>query len=123
MMDRPTIAVIDDDESIRTAMRRVLQTGGYAVETFVSAESFLEVSAADQTECLILDLCLEGASGLELQQKLLDGERQIPIVFITSHHDERLRQSAMQAGAVDFLYKPVDTDTLLDTIQKALEQM
>ena len=122
-MDRPTIAVIDDDESIRTAMRRVLQTSGYAVETFVSAESFLEGSAADQTECLILDLRLEGASGLELQQKLLDSGRRIPIVFITSHHDERSRQSAMQAGAIDFLHKPVDTDTLLDTIQKALEQM
>ena len=104
-------------------MRRLLQTGGYTVETFESAESFLECSAADHTDCLILDLRLDGASGLELQQKLLGFERQIPVVFITSHNDKRSRQLALQAGAVDFLSKPVDTETLLDTIQRALEQL
>ena len=122
-MHRPTIAVIDDDLSVRTSMRRLLQTSGYTVETFVSAESFLECSAADHADCLILDLRLPGASGLELQRQLLGVERRIPIVFITSHDDNRSRQTAMQAGAVDFLGKPVDTETLLDTIQKALEQL
>jgi FixJ family two-component response regulator len=122
-VQQPTIAVIDDDDSIRTSLRRLLETAGYFVDTFGSAESFLEAGAADHTDCLILDLRLEGASGLQLQQELLAAARRIPTLFITSHRDTRSRQAALQAGAIDYLYKPVDTDVLLDAIQKALEDL
>ena len=118
-----TIAVIDDDESICRALQRLLHSSGYAVKTFSSAEAFLECDAVEHTDCLLLDVRLGGASGLQLQQSLLDTGRHIPTVFITSHQDEISRQNALQAGAVDFLCKPVDTDTLLDAIQRALEHM
>ena len=115
--------MVDDDDSIRTALRRLLETAGFSVETFGSAESFLESPAADHTDCLVLDLRLEGASGLELQQELLAAERHVPTVFISSHRDTGSKQAAMHAGAIDFLYKPVDADILLDAIQRALEDM
>jgi len=123
MAHQLAIAVIDDDESIRRALRRLLQTSGYVVETFASAEKFLDNAAVDHTDCLILDIHLEGASGLQLQQKLLAADRRVPTVFITSHHDATSRQAAIQAGAADFLYKPIDTDTLLGSIEKVLEHV
>ena len=117
-----TIAVIDNDESIRRAMQRLLRSSGYAVETFSSAEEFLECHAVDHTDCLLVDVRLAGASGLQLQQSLIDADRQISIVFITSHQDEQSRQTALQAGAIDFLCKPFDTDKLLESIQRALKR-
>ena len=116
-----TIAVIDNDESICRALQRLLQSSGYAVATFTSAEAFLNCDAADHADCLLLDVRLTGVSGLQLQQSLMDTDRHIPTVFITSHQDDQSRQTALQAGASDFLCKPVDTGTLLDSIQRALE--
>ena len=122
-MDNPfTIAVIDNDESIRRALQRLLRSSGYAVEAFSSAEEFLECHAVDHTDCLLVDVHLAGASGLQLQHRLMDAEQQIPTVFITSRQDEYSRQTALQAGATDFLCKPFDTDTLLQSIQRALER-
>ena len=121
-MRQPKIAVVDDDSSVCYALQRLLETADYSVETFGSAESFLEEGAAEQTDCLILDVRLQGASGLQLQQDLLATGRQIPIVFITSHRDLRLQEAALRAGTIDFLFKPVDPDKLLDVVQKALKQ-
>jgi FixJ family two-component response regulator len=117
-----TIAVIDNDESIRRALQRLLRCSGYAVETFSSAEEFMECHAVDHTDCLLVDVHLAGASGLQLQRSLVDTDWHLPTVFITSHQDEHSRQTALRAGAADFLCKPFDTDTLLQSIQRALER-
>ncbi|EMI41737.1 response regulator transcription factor [Rhodopirellula sp. SWK7] len=120
MTNRLTIAVIDNDESIRTALRRLLQASGYSVTTFASAEAFLQETVADGPDCLLLDMRLGGTTGLQLQQILLNADRSIPTVFLTSQQDHLSRQSAMQAGAFDVLRKPIDAEILLDSIHHAL---
>ncbi|PQO25308.1 response regulator [Blastopirellula marina] len=117
------VAVIDDDESVRRALQRLLQSSGYAVETFASAEEFVECDAASHTDCLLLDVHLRRVSGLQLQRMLTVANQHIPIVFITSHQDEHSRQAALQAGATDFLCKPFDTEALLEVIERAIEHM
>ncbi|EMI54870.1 MULTISPECIES: response regulator transcription factor [Rhodopirellula] len=122
MQHRATIAVIDNDESIRTALRRLLQTSGYSVETFASADEFLDAASSEKPDCLLLDMRLGGTTGLQLQQMLLDGERFIPTVFLTSQEDHLSRHAAMQAGAFDVLRKPIDAEVLLDSIHNAIER-
>lgn len=121
MTHQYTIAVVDDDESIRNALRRLLQTSGYVVETFASADAFLERISAARPDCLLLDLQLDGTSGLQLQQQLRAAEHRIPTVIISSHLDDATRQAALRSGALDILSKPIDTETLLNSILKALE--
>ncbi|WDQ18874.1 response regulator transcription factor [Rhodopirellula sp. P2] len=122
MSNRLTIAVIDDDESIRTALRRLLQISGYSVMTFASAEAFLQETVTKDPDCLLLDIRLGGMTGLQLQQTLLKAERSIPTLFLTSHQDNSSRRTAMQAGAFDVLRKPIDAEVLLDSIRQALNR-
>ncbi len=117
-----TIVVIDDDESVRSALRRLIRSTGLAVETFPTAEAFLQVEAQPPPDCLVLDVRLPGLSGLELQERLAVAGRHIPIVFVTANEDEQARRQAFAAGALDFLPKPFDEEVLLGALAGALGQ-
>jgi CheY-like chemotaxis protein len=116
------IAVIDDDKSVRNSVKTLLRSAGYRVDTFESAETFLESGAAAETGCLILDVRMPGMGGLELQVRLNDSNTQVPIIFITAHDEGQLRQQVIQAGAVDMLHKPFAPNMLLSTVQTALSR-
>lgn len=115
------IAVVDDDESLRLALRGLLKEAGLPVCLFASAEDFLKTDRRNETGCLIADIRMPGMSGLDLQAKLKADGCTIPIIFITAHGDERMRLQAMRAGAVDFLTKPFDDRILLEKVRVALE--
>jgi len=116
------VFVIDDDESIREALRSLIRSVGLSVETFASARDFLQSSRPDVASCLILDVRMPGLSGLDLQRDLADANIHIPIIFITGHGDIPMSVRAMKAGAVEFLTKPFRDQDLLDAIQQALER-
>jgi FixJ family two-component response regulator len=115
------VAVIEDDESYRVAVQRLLKSAGFSVHSFVSAEDFLNSGQQHQTGCLITDIQMPGISGLDLQSKLNSDHCPIPTIFITAHGDEKMRLQAMRAGAVKFLAKPFDGETLLEAVRVALE--
>lgn len=115
------IAIVDDDEPLREALASVLKAGGFFPRTFASAEQFLACDDCDNTACLILDVRLPGMGGIELQRQLSNTNRRLPIIFVTAHGDDSLRDSLMRAGAAAFLYKPVRSDALLKEIRRALE--
>ncbi len=115
------VFVIDDDESIREALKSLIRSVGLGVETFASAHEFLQSSRADVPACLILDVRMPGVSGLDLQRDLAEANIHIPIVFITGHGDIPMSVRAMKAGAVEFLTKPFREQDLLDAIQQALD--
>jgi FixJ family two-component response regulator len=115
------IAIVDDDESMREAMKSLMRSVGFRAETFASGEEFLNSDRLRDTACLILDLQMPGISGLELQDRLAALQNHVPVVFITAHGNEEDRKRALQAGAVDFLRKPFSEEALLDAIHVALE--
>jgi FixJ family two-component response regulator len=114
------VVVIEDDESYRVAVQRLLKSAGLAVQSFGSAEAFLNSGQQHQTGCLISDIRMPGMSGLELQSKLNSDHCPIPTIFITAHGDEKMRLQAMRGGAVKFLAKPFDGETLLEAVRVAL---
>jgi FixJ family two-component response regulator len=116
-MSDPVIHVIDDDESVRTAIARLLQAHGYEVRTHASAGEFLLAPPPARPACIVLDLQMPGPGGLELQQAV-----SLPIVFLTGRGDVASSVRAMKAGAVDFLTKPVEPAALLNAVQAALER-
>lgn len=116
------VFVIDDDESIREALRSLIRSVGLRVETFASAPAFLESTRPNLPACLILDVRMPGLSGLDLQRDLAAASIHIPIIFITGHGDIPMSVRAMKAGAVEFLTKPFRDQDLLDAIQQALER-
>ena len=115
------VAVIDDDEFIRTALKELLRSVGLPAQVFASAEEFLKSGLQRQAGCLIVDIHMPGMSGLELQVKLNADRCRIPTVFVTAHGDEKMRMQALRAGAVEFLAKPFDDDALLEMVRTALE--
>jgi FixJ family two-component response regulator len=115
------IAVIDDDESVRTALQELLKSAGLPARSFASAEEFLKSGQQRQTGCVIADIRMPGMSGLEMQAKLNADHCRIPTIFITAHGDEKMRMRALRAGAVEFLSKPFDDEVLLDSVRAALE--
>jgi FixJ family two-component response regulator len=115
------IAVVDDDESVRTAVGGVLKSVGLKARSFASATEFLDSGQRSDTACLITDIQMPGMSGLELQAKLAQENSRIPIIFITAYGDAKMRTQAMSAGAVGFLGKPFDDDVLLENVRAALE--
>lgn len=117
----PTISIIDDDESMRCAIKSLVTSLGFDASTFASAEEFLGSPRLHDTCCLITDLQMPGLSGIELQRLLLAQHRQIPIIFVTAFPDERIRASAIAAGGLGFLNKPFETETLIKLIDKAIE--
>ena len=115
------ISIVDDDASIREALKSLMRSVRFNVEAFASAEEFLASERLNDTACLILDVSLPGMSGFELQNHLNSERRGIPIIFITAHADEASRQRALKGGAIDFLGKPVRRETLFKAIQSAIE--
>ncbi|PYN83065.1 MAG: two-component system response regulator [Candidatus Rokuibacteriota bacterium] len=118
--DRPVVSVVDDDESLRRALRNLLRSVGFGVETFASAEEFLRSAQRENTGCLVLDLRMTGMSGLDLLRHLAVADSPIPVVILTAHGDEETRRRSLQAGAVAFLDKPFRSDVLLDAVRDAL---
>ena len=114
------IAIVDDDEPLREALGSVMKAAGFRTRSFGSAEEFLNPAALAETACLILDVRLPGISGVELQRRLLEEGRRIPIIFITAHGDASLRDLVMKSGAAGFLNKPVRSEALLKDIHTAL---
>jgi FixJ family two-component response regulator len=115
------VAIVDDDESVRDAVHGVLRSVGMKARTFGSAEEFLASGNRDQVGCLVTDVQMPGMTGLELQARLAEDDRRIPIIFITAYGNARMRAQAMRAGAVEFLGKPFDDDLLLESVRAALE--
>jgi FixJ family two-component response regulator len=115
------ISIVDDDASIREALKGLMRAARFEVEAFGSAEEFLASEALKNTSCLILDVYLPGMNGFDLQVRLAAEGRRIPIVFITAHADEISRQRALNAGAVELLSKPVRRAALFQAIQSAIQ--
>jgi len=116
----PLIHVVDDDESLRMALLRVLDAAGFEARGYASTGEFLLHPLPDRPGCLLLDVQLPGPSGLELQAVLQQHGVSLPVVFLTGHADVPSSVRAMKAGAVDFLEKPVERDTLLGALRRAL---
>lgn len=117
-----TAYIVDDDESIRTLWRWLLESNGIEVRTFATAKAFIEAYRPGGPGCLVLDLRLPGMSGLELQEYLRQREIAIPIVFVTGHGDVPTAVSAIKGGAVDFIQKPFGHREVLAIIQRAFER-
>ena len=122
MSASPLISIVDDDDSLRNSLNNLIRSVGFRAQGFSSAEAFLNSSELHDTACLILDVRMPGMSGLDLQRQLVTANSRIPIVFITSHGDDDARARALEAGAVDFLYKPFREEALLNAIDSALNQ-
>jgi FixJ family two-component response regulator len=115
------VAIVDDDDLMRTALQGMLKSVGLPTQAFASAEEFLKSGQQHQVGCLVADIRMPGMSGLELQAKLNADHCRIPTIFITAHGDEKMRMQALRAGAVDFMAKPFDDEALLESVRAALE--
>jgi FixJ family two-component response regulator len=116
----PIVHVVDDDASVRTALTRLLRAAGHAVSAWDSAGAFLQAGASEARGCIVLDLRMAEMDGLELQRALAQQNPGLPIIFLTGHGDLATGVRAMKAGAVDFLTKPVERETLLAAVANAL---
>jgi FixJ family two-component response regulator len=116
------ISIVDDDASIREALKGLMRSVRFDVEAFASAEEFLASDRLNDTDCLILDVVLPGMSGFDLQNHLNIEKRGIPIIFITAHSDDSSRQRALKRGAIDLLGKPVRREALFKALQSAIQQ-
>jgi two-component system, LuxR family, response regulator FixJ len=117
----PTVFVVDDDLSVRRALRRLIESVGLPVETYGSAAEFLAKYERGRPGCLLLDVRMPGLGGLELQDRLIGEHKSIPIVFLTGHGDVPMTARAMKAGAIDFIPKPFNEQELLEAVTRALE--
>lgn len=119
-MNVGTVVIVDDDALVGRAMKRLLNAAGFASLVFSTAEAFLEARLPDGPCCAVLDIRMPGMSGLELQRTLNDRYPQLPVVFLTGHGDIRMAVRAVQAGAMEFLTKPVQDAELLSVVRRAL---
>jgi RNA polymerase sigma factor (sigma-70 family) len=122
MIRAPVVFVVDDDPSVRSSLKFLLSSVGLQVESFDSAETFLQRNPPDAPSCLVLDVRLRGLSGLDFQRELAARNIRIPIVFVTGHGDIPMSVRAMKAGAIEFLTKPYRDQDLLDAVRIALER-
>jgi FixJ family two-component response regulator len=116
------VSIVDDDESVREALRNLLKSVGFQADAFASAEEFLAAGELAGTACLILDVRMPGMSGIELQDRLSESRRALPIVFISAHADEEARAQALENGAIEFLQKPFSDEALLRAIEAAVRR-
>jgi FixJ family two-component response regulator len=116
MSDGPVIAVVDDDASVRRSLVRVVESAGYAAESFASAREFLDWLPRGRAACLVLDVHMSEMSGFDLQDRL-----SVPIIFITAHDDLQTREGIAKSGAAGHLRKPFDRQTVLDAIERAIQ--
>jgi FixJ family two-component response regulator len=122
LKDRPLIAVVDDDQSVREALENLIGSVGFEVKLFASGEAFLESDVPLHTDCAVLDVCLPGISGFELQRKLVADGHSIPTIIITAQDDERAHAEAVIVGAIAFIKKPFREDALLTALASALKR-
>ena len=115
------VAIVDDDDLMRSALQGLLKSAGLLALAFASADEFLRSGHQHDTACLITDIRMPGMSGLELQAQLNADHCRIPTIFITAHGDAKMRMQAMRAGAMDFLAKPFDDEVLLESVRAAME--
>ena len=118
----PIVFVVDDDRSVRDALRRLITSVGMTVEVFPTAQAFLSAPRGDAPGCLVLDVRLPGLSGLDLQRELANTHATLPIIFLTGHGDIPMSVQAMKAGAIEFLTKPFRGQDLLDAIRHAIDR-
>jgi FixJ family two-component response regulator len=118
----PLVAVVDDDASVRRALTRLLQSADLRVYTYASATEFLETGIASNPECLILDIHLEGMSGLELLSRLRELGHNLPVLIITAHDDAQTREAAARGGCAVYLRKPLDAKVLLEEVATAMKR-
>jgi FixJ family two-component response regulator len=116
----PLISIVDDDLSVRRALRRLVRSAGYAVETFASAREFLDSMPSGRTACLILDIHLEGMNGFDLQERMAADPLPIPVIFITAQDDAATRERARLTSASAYVRKPFDEEILLAAIARAV---
>jgi FixJ family two-component response regulator len=116
------VFIVDDDASLRESLKNLIRSVGLRVEPFASAQEFLRSKRPDVPGCLVLDVRLQGVSGLDLQKRMADSDIEMPIIFISGHGDIPMTVQAMKAGAVEFLTKPFRDQDLLDAVQHALER-
>ena len=119
-MGQVLVTIVDDDESIRRALRRLMRSAGIEADAFASAEEYLQ-QGDHETACLILDVRLPGMSGLDLQRELAALNPRIPIIFMSAFGTDEMRERALEEGAIAFLRKPVSEDLLLDDVRLALD--
>ncbi len=117
----PLISIVDDDDFLRNSLDNLIRSVGFRVQGFSSAEAFLNSDQVRDTACLILDVRMPGMSGLQLQRQIVAANWRIPIIFITSYADGDARAKALEAGAVDYLYKPFREEDLINAIDAALK--
>jgi len=118
----PIVFIVDDDDSVRKALTRLIKSVDLNVETFASADDFLKRESHNGPACLVLDIRMPGLSGLDLQDELVAAGRTLPIIFISAHGSIPLSVRAMKAGAVDFIEKPFEDQSLLDAINHSLKK-
>ncbi|HTO68638.1 MAG TPA: response regulator transcription factor [Myxococcota bacterium] len=121
-MPEAIVFVVDDDDSMRAALRSLIHSAGLEVETFASAREFLARPPAERASCLVLDVRMPGLSGLELQEQMAASGVEMPIIFITGHGDVPTSVRAMKAGATEFLTKPFSDLDLLQAVESALRR-
>lgn len=121
MTNKPTVIVVDDDEAIRDSLKAVLESAKLSVAVYDSGRSFLDGYERDGAACLLLDIKLPDMNGLELQQKLISEGIDLPVIVMTGYGDVPLAVKAMKAGAIDFIEKPIDRESLLKTVDNALD--
>jgi FixJ family two-component response regulator len=114
------VAIVDDDRSVQSALKDLMESAGLSAQCFGSAEEFLESDQQNQIACLVADIRMPGMSGLELQAQLKAEGARIPIIFITAHGEAKTEMQAMNAGALEFLSKPFDDEVLLEKVRAAL---
>lgn len=114
------VSIIDDDLSVRRALRRLVASAGFSVETFASGREFLDSESLGRSHCIVLDIHLGGLSGLDVQERLKTMGVQAPVIFITAHDDEATHGRVRRSGAVAYLRKPFEDHALLDAIERAL---
>ena len=114
------ISIVDDDESIREGLSRLLSSVGFVVKTFASAEEYLSSDQPGRTDCLLLDFRMQGMSGIELERQLVADHSEIPVVFITGHEEETVLAQVLDGNARTVLIKPFSEEALLNTINNML---
>jgi FixJ family two-component response regulator len=120
--DQPLVFVVDDDESVRAVVARALRTVGLEVESFGSTREFLQSKRRDAPGCIVLDVRLPGASGIELQRELLKSNIKLPVIFISGYGDIAMSVRAIKSGAIEFLTKPLREQELLDAVNAGIER-
>jgi FixJ family two-component response regulator len=120
---RPIVAVVDDDSRVRESLESLIESCGLTARVFPLAEDFLRAGILSGASCLITDVRMPRMGGLDLQRRVRMERPELPVIFITGHHDEEVEQSAIAEGASSFLRKPFDTGELLRAIDKALAQL